>query len=98
MQHSVIFKMHENIDAQRIHQFFTAAEKLTTIQGVMNFKHWRQVSHKNPFKFGLSMEFLSDEDFRNYNDHPLHAEFIAEQWIPCVSDFLEIDLELLKND
>jgi heme-degrading monooxygenase HmoA len=95
MQHSVIFKMHENIDPLRINEFFIAAQKLSAIKGVLNFKQWKQVSSKNPFQFGLSMEFNTEEDYQHYNNHPAHTAFIQDQWIPCVSEFLEIDLELL---
>lgn len=93
LQHSVIFSMKENLDQVRVSQFFTAASKLSEIQGVLNFKEWKQVSAKNPFQYGLSMEFVSHEDYQNYNQHPSHVAFIETQWIPCVADFLEIDLE-----
>jgi Stress responsive A/B Barrel Domain len=95
MQHSVIFSMNENIDALRTKEFIIEAKKLSTISGVLNFKAWKQVSKKNNFQYGLSMEFKSEEDFQIYNNHPIHKDFIDQQWIPCVSDFLEIDLESL---
>lgn len=93
MQHSVIFSFNKNVDSARASYFFMAAEKLSSISGVLNFKQWKQVSKKNSFEYGISMEFNSEEDYQHYNDHPAHATFIAEQWMPCVADFLEIDFE-----
>jgi hypothetical protein len=93
--HSVIFSFFENIDIQRLNNFFLAAKELNTIPGVLNYKQWKQVSKKNSFQYGLSMEFYSEEDFQKYNNHPIHSKFINEQWIPCVSDFMEIDFDLL---
>jgi hypothetical protein len=98
IQHSVIFSIKENIDSPRIKQFFKAAVELTNIPGVINFKSWKQVSEKNAFQYGLSMEFSTHEQYQQYNHHPTHVAFINEQWIPCVADFLEIDYEPLAEE
>jgi len=86
--------MKENIDTPRIKQFFKAAQQLTNIPGVFNFKSWKQVSNK----YGLSMEFSTQEQYQQYNYHSAHLAFINEQWIPCVADFLEIDYEPLAEE
>ena len=90
--------MKENIDGLRLKQFLKAALELTKIPGVINFKSWKQVSKKNAFQYGLSMEFATNEQYQQYNHHPAHVSFINEQWIPCVVDFLEIDYESIAAD
>jgi hypothetical protein len=42
-----------------------AAEKLSSISGVLNFKQLKQVSKKNSFEYGISMEFNSEEDYQH---------------------------------
>jgi len=64
IQHSVIFSIKENIDTPRIKQFFKAAVELTKIPGVINFKSWKQVSKKNAFHYGMSMEFSTQEQYQ----------------------------------
>ena len=90
--------MKKNIDSIRIKQFLNAAQQLSKISGVINFKSWKQVSKKNAFQYGLSMEFATHEQYQQYNHHPAHVAFINEQWIPCVADFLEIDYEPITAD
>ena len=85
--------MKENIESIRLQQFLNAAKELAEIPGVINFKRWKQVSKKNAFQYGLSMEFTTHEQYQQYNYHPKHVAFINEQWTPCVADFLEIDYE-----
>ena len=97
IQHSVIFSMKENIDTPRLKEFFKSAVELANIPGVINFKSWKQISKKNAFKYGLSMEFATHEQYQQYNHHPAHVAFITVQWIPCVADFLEIDYEPLAE-
>jgi len=95
MLHSVIFSIKENIDPPRLKEFFKAAVELAKIPGLKNLKSWKQVSEKNAFQYGLSMEFSTHEQYQQYNHHPAHVAFITDQWIPCVADFLEIDYDPL---
>jgi len=61
LQHSVLFSMKENIDTPRLKQFLKAAVELTNIPGVITFKSWKQISKKNAFQYGLSIEFTTHE-------------------------------------
>jgi stress responsive alpha/beta barrel protein len=54
------------------------------------FELLREVSPKNNFHFGISMEFADRASYAAYNDHPDHVRFVQERWVPEVSDFLEI--------
>ena len=93
IQHSVIFKFKPSVDSIAAHKFFIAAKKLATIPGVKNFESLRQISKKNNYQFGLSMQFANEELYKQYNNHPTHVQFIQEYWLNNVEDFLEIDYE-----
>jgi hypothetical protein len=71
-------------------------KKLATIPRVQNFESLRQVSKKNKFEFGLSMEFANENLYQQYNNHPMPVQFIKDYWLNYVEDFLEIDYETLK--
>lgn len=96
IRHSVVFRFKPSVDSTAAHNFFIAAKKLATIPGVKNFESLRQISTKNNYDFGLSMEFANEDLYQQYNNHPMHAQFIKEYWLNYVEDFLEIDYELLK--
>jgi Stress responsive A/B Barrel Domain len=53
----------------------------------------REVSPKNDFRFGISMEFANRGAYEQYNEHPDHVRFVQERWLAEVDDFLEIDYE-----
>ncbi len=50
-----------------------------------------EVSPKNGYRFGLSMEFADRAAYDRYNEHPEHVRFVQERWLPLVSDFLELN-------
>lgn len=91
IHHSVVFTFRSSIDEEAKQQFFIASNKLAAIEGVEDFKCHKQVSPKNKYQFGISMDFASEALYKQYNDHPMHTKFIQENWLPCVDDFMEID-------
>ena len=93
IHHSVVFKLKHAAGSQLEIEFLRAAQKLADIPGVNNFKCLRQISKKNNFDFGLSMDFESIENYQSYNDHPDHVHFVENFWVPEVTDFIEIDYE-----
>lgn len=96
--HTVIFKLKHAAGSQQEIGFLQTAQKLADISSVNNFECLRQVSKKNDYDFGLSMEFASQADYQFYNEHPDHVQFVQTRWIPEVIDFLEIDYELYVED
>ena len=64
---------------------------LKTIPGVQAFERLRQVSPKNDYAFGFSMEFADQAAYDAYNTHPDHVAFVRGRWIPEVAAFMEID-------
>lgn len=91
IRHTVVFTLShpEGSDAER--DFLAAAEELAAIPGVESFELLAEVSPKNAYRFGISMEFADRAAYEGYNEHPAHVEFVQTRWLPEVSDFLELD-------
>ena len=91
IRHTVAFRLKHPQGSPEESDFLKAACALSAIDGVDNFECLRQVSSKNDFTYGLSMEFDSQAEYDYYNQHPEHTKFVAERWLKEVEDFLEID-------
>lgn len=89
--HTVAFRLKHARGSAEEKAFFEAAKGLETIPGVQNFRRYNQVSAKNAFTYGFSMEFADQGAYDAYNAHPDHDAWISDRWIPDVVDFLEID-------
>ncbi len=68
---------------------------LAGIPGVARFEKLRQVSPKNHYSFGFSMEFADQAAYDAYSAHPDHVAFVEGRWVPEVTDFLEADYTAL---
>lgn len=91
IQHSVIFTLKHPKGSAEETLFLNAAKSLIAIPGVKNFQCLRQVSPKNKFEYGLTMEFSDQEAYDRYSAHEDHTAFIQNFWLKSVDDFLEID-------
>ena len=91
IRHTVVFKLKHEAGSENELNFLRAAQKLAEISSVNNFECLQQVSEKNNFDFGLSMEFTSQEGYQVYNENPDHIQFVETLWIPEVVEFMEID-------
>jgi hypothetical protein len=91
IHHSVVFKLKYPKGSSEENRFIDAAAKLSEIPGVLNFKVLKQVSIKNQFDYGLSMDFNNQEEYDTYSAHADHVAFIEQFWLEYVTDFLEID-------
>ena len=97
IRHSVILKLKNTISVEEKQAFFEAVDTLADIPNVQKFEVLNQVSVKNKFEYGISMEFDNQEQYDSYSNHPAHLDFIQNFWIPNVKDFLEIDYTLYNN-
>ena len=97
IRHTVVFKLKHAAGSAEERDFLRALGELQTIPTVQAFECLRQVSRKNPYRFGASMEFTDAAAYQAYNEHPLHVRFVQTRWIPEVSDFMEIDYEPLAR-
>lgn len=91
IRHTVVFRLkHERSSAAEA-EFLSSAMILKAIPGVQAFERLRQVSIKNDYAFGFSMEFADQAAYDAYNVHPDHVAFVRDRWIPEVAAFMEID-------
>ncbi len=97
IRHTVVFKLKYPAGSPDEQLFLAEAAKLSGISGVHNFETLRQVSAKNDFEYGLSMEFETLEAYQAYNHHPEHKYFVETYWMAAVEKFLEIDYEPLNK-
>ena len=91
IRHTVVFNLKHAKGSTEEKTFLKDALVLTEIPGVNKFEQLRQVSPKNNFSFGFSMEFADQAAYDTYNGHPLHVAFVRDRWLVEVSDFMEID-------
>jgi hypothetical protein len=91
IRHTVAFRLRHAEGSAEEAAFLDAGAALAAIPGVESFEVLREVSPKNDFRFGFSMEFADADAYAAYNAHPAHTQFVAERWVPEVEDFLEID-------
>ena len=93
--HSVFMKLKHAAGSCEEKAFLEEAARLVSIPGVLDFKVLKETSPKNDFTFGLVMNFKTRDDYDFYNNHPEHAAFVQNTWIPNVEIFQEIDYEVL---
>jgi hypothetical protein len=91
IRHTVVFRLKHARDSSEEARFLSLALKLADIKGVEKFEQLRQISPKNDYAFGFSMEFADQSAYDGYNVHPDHVAFVRDIWIPEVEAFLEID-------
>jgi LAS superfamily LD-carboxypeptidase LdcB len=91
IRHTVVFALKHAAGSAQEKAFMDAADVLADIPGVQKFEKLKQVSHKNDYAFGFSMEFKDQAAYNTYNDHPWHVAFVNDRWIPEVARFMEID-------
>lgn len=91
IRHTVVFTLRHAAGSAAEAAFLRDAQVLAGIPGVDKFEQLRQVSAKNDYAFGFSMEFADQAAYSNYNDHPDHTAFVRDRWVPEVERFLEID-------
>lgn len=95
IRHTVTFRLKHPAGSAAESDFLKAACELVSIPGVQKFECLRQTSPKNNFTFGLSMEFDDAGAYAAYSAHPEHDAFVQQRWIPEVSEFLELDYEVI---
>ena len=95
IRHTVAFRLKHPRDSPEEKSFLDAGRALADIPGVERFEQLAQVSPKNDFHFGYSMEFADQKAYDTYDKHPKHVNFVQDRWNREVEKFLEIDYEAL---
>jgi len=96
IRHSVVFTLSHAEGSAEEADFLDAIARLEAIPGVEAFELMREVSPKNDYRFGLTMEFADPSAYSAYNGHPDHVAFVADRWDSEVTSFLEIDTAALS--
>jgi len=91
IRHTVVFQLRHAAGSAAEAAFLESADILAAIPGVQMFEKLRQVSPKNDYTFGFSMEFDNQAAYDGYNNHPDHVAFVRDRWVPEVARFMEID-------
>ena len=91
IRHTVAFTLVHADGSAGERDFLDAAERLATVPGVEDFELLAEISPKNAYRFGISMEFADRSAYERYNEHPDHVAFVQERWLSEVSEFLELD-------
>ena len=92
IRHQVIFCLKSGPTGEATDNFLKdGTSLLSAIPGVEGFSAFRQVSPKNDYDFGFSMDFADKAVYEAYNNHPVHVAFVKDRWQTAVSRFLEID-------
>ncbi len=94
IRHTVVFKLKHPEGSAEEKDFIKALMKLDEIPGVENFELLEQISSKNDYDYGLSMEFADQKAYDLYSNHPDHIAFVQTRWLREVDIFLEIDFAL----
>jgi hypothetical protein len=96
IQHMVIFDLIHAVESPLTDKFLKdGLTILSQIPGVKNFQVYNQISPKNDFTYGFSMNFDHAADFESYNSHPAHVSFVQDRWMKEVARFQEIDFKSL---
>jgi hypothetical protein len=95
IRHTVVFTLIHPVGSDSENDFLEAAGQLVNIPGVEAFEVLAEISPKNDYRFGISMEFRDRGAYEQYNAHPDHVRFVQERWMSEVTDFLEIDYRAL---
>ncbi|HET9068868.1 MAG TPA: Dabb family protein [Amaricoccus sp.] len=91
IRHTVVFTLKHPVGSPGERAFLDATLALAGLPTVRSFERLRQVGGKNPFAFGLSMEFADAAAYEAYNLDPVHVAFVRDRWQAEVADFMEID-------
>ena len=97
IRHTVSFRLRHPSGSEAERDFLDAAGRLGEIPGVEAFDILAEVSPKNQFRLGISMEFRDAAAYAAYNRHPEHVRFVEERWLSEVEEFLEIDYAALLS-
>jgi hypothetical protein len=97
IRHTVVFTLKHPKGSAAETKFLNDAMLLAAIPGVKNFERLKQVSRKNVYAFGFSMEFETQAAYDGYDSHPDHVAFVRDRWLPEVADFMEIDYEAWRG-
>lgn len=94
IQHMALFTLKTELGSQETASFLEGLNFLASLEGVRNFRVWKQTSPFCDFDYGISMEFEDQAAFKKYMVDPDHGRFAYDIWFPNVKRQNEINLEI----
>jgi len=91
IRHTVVFSLRHAAGSTAESDFLDAVRALAAIPGVEEFELCAEVSSKNDYRFGISMEFADAAAYGAYNVHPDHVSFVQNRWLKETVRFQETD-------
>jgi heme-degrading monooxygenase HmoA len=95
IRHTVAFSLRHDDGSPEAVSFFEALADLAAIEGVEELQVLSEVSPKNDYRYGVTMEFATRAAYESYTASPEHVEFVRDRWDADVADFIEIDFVAL---
>jgi hypothetical protein len=77
IRNTVVFRLNWPLGSSQEQSFLQAAQILAALPPVRRFETLRQISRKNQFTFGFSMEFADESTYASYDDHPVQRLFAS---------------------
>ena len=94
IRHMVVFKLMHPKGSDEEKKFLDDSVRiLGEIPYAKEFMACLEVSPKNGFDYGFSFDFMSEDDYKKYNEDSRHVNYVNERWLKEVIDFMEVDLE-----
>lgn len=93
IHHLLIFNLKSNTSESEQQSFFEGMNAISSLSGISNFGIAKQINPNTKFKYVLSMDFDSKENYQTFIKHPKNQEFVQAFWLKMVEDFLVIDTE-----
>lgn len=90
IRHTVLFRLSHASGSAEEAAFLRDARALASIETVQNFEQLRVLTGDD-FDYSFSMEFVDQDAYTFYNEHPEHVAFVSGRWVPEVASFLEVD-------
>ena len=97
IRHHVAFTLHHAEGSAEETSFLDALRALAAIPGVEAFEVAAEISPKNAYRHGVSMEFADRTTYDAYDAHPDHIAFVTDRWTTEVADFLEVDFAAARG-
>jgi len=94
IKHMVLFCLKHDKKSLKEKKFLQDSKSiLSNIEGVKNFKVFKQIHPKNDYDFCFSMEFDDEIAYEKYIKSSAHVDFVRKRWIKEVESFFDIDLQ-----
>jgi hypothetical protein len=93
VQHIAVFNLRHASGSDEESEFLRSIDYLGTLDGVKNYKVWRQTGAQADYAFAISMEFDDATSFKSYMMSEDHLNFAYDKWYPHVRNSMDINLE-----